>query len=166
MPPAMHFVHVYEVRSRKAHRRAGKQVTTDATQKVKELLTSYGLVPATRTINIPHELTYGGDSVHEHGGGRVGYVETVYTQERKTTNEILTASNIRIIQSNPLQFGAATQTSLTDQLVKVREIKNRRARLGITIFQSLARLGACFILLTSRLVILPFSGWWLASAMM
>jgi hypothetical protein len=84
--------------------------TTDAAEKVAALLQEKGPVPVTSVINVGHQRTQCLGGGGEGGGGcrTVNY----YTQQPVVNNQILTASNIRIVSHTDLTFGTPTRTEL------------------------------------------------------
>jgi hypothetical protein len=91
---------------------------TDAAQKVSDALTGFGPVPITIVTQVPRVTTVchsedvpGTDRRRIVCGNR-----TVYDPVTKTSNQILTAANIRVVKADQLVFGEMTRHDLPDRL--------------------------------------------------
>jgi len=115
--------------------------TVDAAQKVSEALTAYGPVPVTVITRVPRQVDK--CRMMSHGGSDYCYTETVYDQRPSTTNQILTASNIRITKSGELQFGPAVRTELPDKVIvqdgSIQNCTKNQATQTITLQDSFQR---------------------------
>jgi len=87
---------------------ASAQVT-DAGQKVSDALNAIGPIPITTVVAVPRNVEHcSAGKLHEPDC----VTETVYDQKRQVTNQILTASNVRVVKSDPLKFDPAVRTEL------------------------------------------------------
>jgi hypothetical protein len=109
------------------------QTNTDIPQKIAQALKEYGAVAVTRIVAVPRQETHCRASIASRGGAVAGGLcstVTVYDQTPQHPMEILTASNIRVVNSTPLTFGQQAQTQLIDQLlVKEALVQNCSATL-------------------------------------
>ena len=90
----------------------------DVAAKAAAALTTYGPVPVTITTQTPREITVC-HSEDVPGSDRRRIVcptKTVYDAKTSTSNEILKASNIRIIKADPVTFGEKTITELPEHM--------------------------------------------------
>jgi len=98
--------------------------TTDAATQVSAALKTFGPVPITTTAQVPRtQQVCDYKEPPSHGPGRSGstavaaslvncHSETVYDPKTQTVNQLLTASNIRVVQSAPISWGQITNTDL------------------------------------------------------
>ena len=99
--------------------------TTDLNVKVATLLTAYGPVPATNIVNVSHTQNVcrfdGPVHCRPHGGEcdptQECHNETTVTPQPQTNNSVLTATSITITRSDPVTYGAATETELPKELI-------------------------------------------------
>jgi hypothetical protein len=100
------------------------QVNTDIPQKVAEALTAHGPVPVTHIVSVPRTEKQCKASIASRGGAIPGgncFDVTVYSQQTQHVQEVLNATNIRVVESSSLAFGPPVQTTLVDQLI-VKEL--------------------------------------------
>ena len=98
----------------------GFSQVTDVAQKVADALTAYGALPVTTTIQIPrtvHVCRTIGPIGESHQSHQVCQDQTVYDPKTTTTNTVVTASNIRVIKSGELTYGATSSHELPDHLI-------------------------------------------------
>lgn len=96
------------------------QTTTNIPDKVKQALEMYGPVAVTRIVAVPRSETHCNASIASRGGAIPGgncFTKTVYDQKPQQFMEVLTATNIRIVNNSPIQFGQLAQKELVDQLI-------------------------------------------------
>ena len=87
--------------------------TTDVADKVDKILTAYGPVAVTRTIQVPQTR----EVCHEHGrSAETCSNVTVYVPRQSATTDVLKASNIHISSQQELTFAPMTRHELPDQI--------------------------------------------------
>lgn len=93
--------------------------STDAQSAIQILLQNYGPVSVTRYIGVPHTQRVCSHPSHGTPAQKRRLscsVRNVMVQQPSTTSEILTATNLRIVQSDPVVLDPKIQTSEPDKL--------------------------------------------------